>query len=252
MTSRFRMILFFSGAGGIAVLLACAFAHLPGPEDIRSRYLAQINQRTVPERNATDAVTAVNFDYRGFDTVGEEFILFVSVMGSLVLLRQPTEKQEKPLRDALTAGRDMPASDAIRLWILLMTAPKVLFGIYIVTHGQLTPGGGFQGGVILASCALIIYLGENFQVFKRVVSHPMVEVVEGAGAGLFVLIGMFAWLWRYPYLSNILPIGKTGELTSGGTIPLISIATGMEVTAGFVLLLHAFLQETLTADTDQT
>lgn len=247
---RSRMVIFFIGAAGIAFLLICAFVHLPGPEHLRSRYLKQINERTVPERHATDAVTAVNFDYRGFDTVGEEFILFVSVIGSMVLLRQASEKRENPLPDSIAPGRDVPASDAIRLWVLVMVAPKVLFGIYVVTHGQLTPGGGFQGGVILASCALIIYVGENFQIFKGILSHTLVESVEGGGAGLFVLIGMLAWLWGQPFLTNTLSLGKTGELTSAGTIPLISIATGLEVTAGFVLLLYAFLQETLTASSD--
>ena len=148
-----HMIIFFAGAVGLGILLICAFSRLPGPDSLRSRYRNQINSRTVPERNTTDAVTAVNFDYRGFDTLGEEFILFVSVIGSIVLLRQPDEKKEQPLPDALTPGRDVGPSDSIRLWILIMVAPKVLFGIYIVTHGQLTPGGGFQGGVILASCA---------------------------------------------------------------------------------------------------
>jgi multicomponent Na+:H+ antiporter subunit B len=242
MTYRLRLTIFFAGAAGLAFMLICAFMHLPGPENVRSRYLKQINERTVAERDTTDAVTAVNFDYRGFDTVGEEFILFVSVIGSIVLLRQASEKREKPLRDALTAGRDVPPSDAIRLWILIMVAPKVLFGIYIVTHGQLTPGGGFQGGVILASCALIIYVGENFEIFKKILSHPMVEAAEGGGAGLFVAIGMLAWFWGTPFLTNTLPLGKTGELTS--------FATGLEVTAGFVLLLHAFLQETLTASSE--
>jgi multicomponent Na+:H+ antiporter subunit B len=245
-----RMVLFFFGAAGIALLLVCAFVRLPGPQNLRSRYLKRINDGAVPERNATDAVTAVNFDYRGFDTVGEEFILFVSVMGSMVLLRQASEKRDQPLPDAITPARDVPASDAVRLWILMMVAPKILFGIYIVSHGQLTPGGGFQGGVILASSALIIYVGENFEVFKKILSHPLIETAEGAGAGLFVLIGMIAWFWGRPFLTNTLPLGQTNELTSAGTIPLISLATGLEVTAGFLLLLFAFLQETLTASSE--
>jgi multicomponent Na+:H+ antiporter subunit B len=242
------MIMFFAGAAGIAFLLICAFVHLPGPDDLRNRYLKRINDSSVAERNATDAVTAVNFDYRGFDTLGEEFILFVSVMGSMVLLRQASEKRDKPLLDALTPARDIPPSDAMRLWILIMIAPKVLFGIYIVTHGQLTPGGGFQGGVILASCALIIYLGENFDMFRKILSHPLVEATEAIGAGLFVIVGMLASFWGRQFLTNTLPLGKTNELTSAGMIPLISIATGLEVTAGFVLLLYAFMQETLSAE----
>lgn len=245
-----RQVIFLVGAAGLAVMLGVAFASLPGKSEIRDRYRQQINARSVAERNATDAVTAVNFDYRGFDTVGEEFILFVSVAGSLVLLRQAQEKREKPLRDALTPGRDLPASDAMRLWILVMIAPKFLFGIYVITHGQLTPGGGFQGGVILASAAMIIYAGENFETFKKILAHPLVEAVEGGGAAAFVLIGMIAWFRGAPFLTNVLPLGKPGELTSSGTIPLISIATGLEVTAGFTLLLYAFIQETLTQSAD--
>ncbi len=61
---------------------------------------------------------------------------------------------------------------------------------------------------------------------------------------------MLAWCWGKPFLTNTLPLGKATELTSGGTIPIISAAVGLEVTAGFVLLLYAFLQELLTVEKD--
>jgi multicomponent Na+:H+ antiporter subunit B len=243
-----RLILFFTGAIGIALFFALAFIRLPGPADLRNRYSIALTSRTFAERNITDVVTAVNFDYRGFDTIGEEFILFASVMGSLVLLRQADEKKVKQLPDAISPGRDLGPSDAMRLWILAMVGPKIAFGIYIVIHGQLSPGGGFQGGVILASAALIIYLGHSFETFRRIMTHPLVEIAEAIGAAAFVVIGMLAWFSGKPFLTNILPLGKPTELTSGGAIPLISAAVGIEVTAGFVLLLYAFLQETLTVE----
>ncbi len=242
---KLRLGLFAAGALGLALFYVAAFLRLPGPGEIHSLYGELINQQTVSQRNVTDAVTAVNFDYRGFDTIGEEFILFISVMGTLVLLRQAQEKPGKELPDAIARGREIRASDAMRIWILLMIAPKVLWGLYIVTHGQLTPGGGFQGGVILATVPLIIYLGESFGVFKRIASFGLVEFAEAAGAGGYVLIGMVAWLYGREFLTNVLPLGKPGQLTSGGTVPLISLSTGLEVSAGFVLLLYAFLQETL-------
>jgi multicomponent Na+:H+ antiporter subunit B len=240
-----RTALFLLGAAGIACLFTLAAEPISHPRDIRNRYAAAVNSRTFSERNVTDAVSAVNFDFRGFDTVGEEFILFVSVLGSLVLLRMIEDRKERVLRDATDAYRDVGPSDAIRLWILAMIAPKVAFGIYIVTHGQLTPGGGFQGGVILATSALILYLGESFTVFRDVISHPVTHAMEGAGALGFLLIGMLAWIWGQPFLTNFLPLGKSHELTSGGTIALISFSTGLEVAAGFILLLYAFLQENL-------
>lgn len=245
MSHGWRVTLFALGAIGIACLFGLAAQPISHPLDIRNRYAAAINSRTFSERNVTDAVSAVNFDFRGFDTIGEEFILFVSVLGSLVLLRMIEDRKERVLRDATDAYRDVGPSDAIRLWILAMIAPKVAFGIYIVTHGQLTPGGGFQGGVILATGALILYLGEGFAVFRDAISHPAAEIMEGAGAMGFLVIGMLAWIWGRPYLTNVLPLGKAHELTSGGTMALISLTTGLEVAAGFILLLYAFLQENL-------
>ncbi len=243
---RFRLALFGVGAMGLALFYVAAFLRLPGPGEIKSEYGELINRQTVSQRNVTDAVTAVNFDYRGFDTIGEEYILFISVVGTLVILREAHEKHRKELPDAFTPAREIRTSDAVRIWILLLISPKVLWGIYIVTHGQLTPGGGFQGGVILATVPLIIYLGESFGVFKRITSFSLVELAEAVGAGAYVLIGMVAWLYGKEFLTNVLPLGKPSQLTSGGTVPLISLSTGLEVTAGFVLLLYAFLQETLT------
>jgi multicomponent Na+:H+ antiporter subunit B len=156
------------------------------------------------------------------------------------------DRKEGLLLDAAQPQRDIGPSDATRLWILIMIAPKVVFGVYIVTHGQLTPGGGFQGGVVLASSALILYVAEGFAVFRAVISHTAIEIAEAVGAGAFVLVGILALLWGRPFLTNILPLGKAHELTSGGTMALISIATGLEVAAGFILLLYAFLQENLT------
>jgi multicomponent Na+:H+ antiporter subunit B len=245
MTHRWRLFLFFAGAMGLALLFTAGSLPFRRLSDIRNRYAAEINSRTFPERNTTDAVTAVNFDYRGFDTVGEEFILFVSVLGALVMLRMADERKEHPLVDAAEEWRAVPPSEATRLWILVMLAPKIAFGVYIVTHGQLTPGGGFQGGVILASAALIIYVAEQFTVLRKVLNHTAVEVAEALGAGGFVIIGMLAWFWKRPFLTNILPLGRAHELTSAGTIALISAATGLEVAAGFILLLYAFLQENL-------
>jgi multicomponent Na+:H+ antiporter subunit B len=245
MTRSVRLTMFLIGAVGLAALWAMALLRVPGPPSQRDRYLKAVIAGTFAQRNVTDAVSAINFDYRAFDTLGEEFILFVSVIGSLVVLRQASKKEQEQIVDAITPSRDVAPSDAMRLWLLLMVAPKVVFGIYIIIHGQLTPGGGFQGGLILATSALIIYLGEGFGTFKKVVSHPVVETTEAIGAAAFVIIGMLAWIWGQPFLTNIVPLGKSHELTSGGMIPLISGAIGLEVAAGFVLLLYGFLQETL-------
>jgi multicomponent Na+:H+ antiporter subunit B len=239
------MGLFLVGAAGIALLFGLVIATMPGPH--AGPYGEAINQLAAPQRHVTDAVTAVNFDYRGFDTLGEEFILFVSVMGAVILLRETHEEKHEARIDALTPGRVVGPTDAVRVWTLAMTGPTVLFGVYVILHGQLTPGGGFQGGVILATAPLLIYLAESYDVFKRVTSNPLVEVTEAIGAGAYAVIGILGCVIGNWFLQNVFPLGEQNQpnLLSGGTVPAINLMVGIEVAAGFTLLLAGFLQSSL-------
>ena len=242
-----RLSLFLISALGFAAFYAWGLLGLPPSGYYRGPYGDVLNGVAVYERHVTDIVTAVNFDYRGFDTLGEEFILFVSVIGVIVLLRRQ-EHEGKGGEDGRTdpeEGHAPAPSDAARALALALIGPVVAFGIYIVTHGQLTPGGGFQGGVILATAPLLIYLAGDFETFKRVTSHTLVEIAEAAGVAGFLAIGFAGLLIGQNFLQNVLPMGQTGNVNSGGTIPLISLTTGLEVAAGFVLLLYAFLEQTL-------
>jgi multicomponent Na+:H+ antiporter subunit B len=245
------MGLFLVGAVGLAIMYGLIIARMPPAH--ASPYGEAINNLASPQRHVTDAITAVNFDYRGFDTLGEEFILFVSVMGAIVLLREQHEKKRETREDALTSPRRVGPTDAIRVWTLAMTGPTVLFGLYIVIHGQLTPGGGFQGGVILATAPLLIYLAESFDIFKRVTSNPLIEVTEAIGAAGYALIGLLGCILGAWFLQDVLPLGEQNQPNwlSGGTVPLINFAVGVEVAAGFTLLLAAFLQSLLSKKGDK-
>jgi multicomponent Na+:H+ antiporter subunit B len=198
----------------------------------------------------TDVVTAVNFDYRGFDTLGEEFILFMSVIGGTVLLRRQREEEKSEGKDQQLADRSPERqapepSDATRVLTLGLVGPLVVFGLYIVVHGQLTPGGGFQGGVILATAPLLVYLAGDLKKFKQITSHTLVEISEAAGAAGYLAVGFAGLILGGSYLRNVAALGTTGTVKSGGTIELVNLATGLEVAAGFVLLLYEFLEQTL-------
>jgi multicomponent Na+:H+ antiporter subunit B len=137
---RTRLALFLAAAAAFAAILGGAAAGIR-PNDT---YAAFVNRVTVPERQITDAVTAVNFDIRGFDTLGEEFIMFASVLGVALLLRRQQDEWDGPPLDRAPGRSVARASDAIRILTVALVGPVVLFGIYVVVHGQATPGGGFQ------------------------------------------------------------------------------------------------------------
>jgi multicomponent Na+:H+ antiporter subunit B len=245
-----RLILFLVSGAGFAGLYVWGLKGLPSVGHYRGPYGDVLNRVTTYERHVTDVVTAVNFDYRGFDTLGEEFILFMSVTGGVVLLRRQREEEESHEKDQESGdkkqSRPSPApSDATKVLTLGLVGPLVVFGLYIVAHGQLTPGGGFQGGVILATAPLLVYLAGSFEKFKQITSHTLVDAAEAAGAGGYLAIGFAGLIVAGTYLTNVVPLGKTGAINSGGTIALIDLATGVEVAAGFVLLLYAFLEQTL-------
>jgi multicomponent Na+:H+ antiporter subunit B len=247
MRARLRIVVFFVAAAGWAALFWWSYRDLPPSGDYRGPYGDYIAQLAVYERHATDVVNAVTYDYRGIDTLGEEFILFGSVIGVLLLFRkQPEQDKDKGTSEKERVAEDtIPGTDTIRVTMQAMVATMVVFGIYVATHGQLTPGGGFQGGVILATAPLLVYLAGHVQMFERTVSHPLTEFAEALGAAGYAIIGISALFAGAAFLTNWVPLGQTGSLFSAGTIEWISVAVGLEVSGSFVLVMHSYLKEVI-------
>lgn len=245
---RVRLVLFVASCAVFsAVFLSGLFSLHPVGQASppASSYGDAANAISVHERHITDAVTAVNFDLRGFDTLGEEYILFAAVMGVLLLLRHHPDEQHAQSSDQAPGRRVPRTSDAIRLFAVGLAGPLVIFGLYLVTHGQISPGGGFQGGVILATAPLMIYLAGHFPWLRRLVPHVFVETAEAVGAGGYAIIGAAALLQGEPFLFNFLPFGRPGEVFSGGTVALIDLTVGLAVAGGFVVILKTFLDRTV-------
>jgi multicomponent Na+:H+ antiporter subunit B len=240
-----RRRIFVVGAAVLAGLLLLALADLPGFDTATPLYGQIINDVAVEERSATAVVSAVNFDYRAFDTLGEEFILFAAILGLALLLREARDERLGPIDDDAPDRRPPATSAALRLLTVLTVPFTALFGIYITTHGHLTPGGGFQGGVIAATALLLVYLGGSYLAMRRVRPLSLVEVAKAAGAAAFVLIGLSGLIAGGAFLENVLPLGDPGNLLSGGAIPLLSCAVGLEVAGAFVLLASEFLDQLL-------
>jgi multicomponent Na+:H+ antiporter subunit B len=236
-----RLTLFAAAALVMSAMLALAVAEVR-PSDV---YASFVNRVSVPERQITDAVTAVNFDIRGFDTLGEEFIMFASVLGVALLLRRQRDEWDGPPLDRARGRGVGPTSDAVRILTVALVGPVVLFGLYVVVHGQATPGGGFQGGVVLATAPLLIYLSGEYGSLLRLAPRWLVEPAEAIGAGGYAVIGAAGMIRAERFLQNWLPLGKAGDVFSGGTVALIDVTVGLEVAGGFIVLLLIFLEETL-------
>jgi multicomponent Na+:H+ antiporter subunit B len=247
MRARLRTAVFFIAAAAMAALFWWSYRDLPPVGDYRGPYGDFIARLAVYERHATDTVNAVTYDYRGIDTLGEEFILFASVLGVLLLFRkQPEQEQQNAEAEDWRLPEDeITGTDTIRVTMQGMVAAMVVFGAYVASHGQLTPGGGFQGGVILATAPLLVFLAGQVHKFEKTVSHPLVESVEALGAGGYAIIGTSALFAGSAFLTNWIPLGRTGSILSSGTIEWISISVGLEVSGSLVLIMHSYMKEIL-------
>ena len=246
MTRSLRAVVFTIGALGVGGLLAWGFWGTPAFGHYRGPYGDILQKRAVPERHATNVVNSVVFDYRGMDTIGEEFILFAAVMGVTLLLRRQREEHELgPAQERAEERSFLQTSDAVRVGSLVLIAPTEALGMYIVVHGHLTPGGGFQGGLVLAAAPLLIYLAGRYLVFRAVNPMRLLDFGEGLGAGGFVAIGLVGLVSATAFLQNVWPLGQVRSVFSGGFLPVINLAVGLEVAAGLVLVVYEFLEQTL-------
>ena len=121
----------------------------------------------MPQRHATDVVSAVSFDYRGIDTLFEEFILFAAVAGVSVLLRPLADETRQLPVDEAPDRRIPPPSPTVGFFAVVVAPLLVVVGLETVTHGQISPGGGFQGGVVVASAVYVIYLATSYTNVER-------------------------------------------------------------------------------------
>jgi multicomponent Na+:H+ antiporter subunit B len=206
-------------------------------------YTDYLLAHAVSLRRATNVVMAVAFDFRGFDTLGEEFILFTAVSGVALLLRESRRRAE------YQRPTDAQPVEALAAVGLALSPAFVVLGLYLVAHGHLTPGGGFQGGVVLAAGALLVYLAGQYRGFRKATPEQLLDVAEGVGAGGYVAVGLSGLALGTTFLVNVLPYGRIGQLDSSGTIAVIDTMVGLEVAAAFVLLVTEFVEEASMART---
>jgi multicomponent Na+:H+ antiporter subunit B len=244
-----RSLLALVALAGLAALGAWAVTGLndvgdpPGP-----------NARRVPVllahlRQVANAVNGVTYDMRGADTLGEELILFTAAVGAAVLLRAARREEEKQeegeQEESGEADEERPpgTSGALRVAGAVLVGPVLVLGMYVITHGQLTPGGGFQGGVIAAATLLLVYAAGQAVALERPVE--LLEVGEAVGALAFALVALGGIVFAGALLANFIGLAPMGSLLSGGTIPVLSAATGVEVTAALALIVTEFLDQAL-------
>ncbi len=118
----------------------------------------------------------------------------------------------------------------VKTVVRIVTSFIVLYGIYIVLYGHLTPGGGFPGGVIVAAAYILIMLAYGKEVALRSFGDKSASLLDNLGAFGFLAIALLGLTGGYFFL-NFINHGQPFRLVSAGTLPLSNIAIGVKVSA---------------------
>ncbi len=226
------LLLAVPAAIGLATLLlshAVTTAPLEGPS---ARYLGG----SVQDTGAINVVTTILLDYRGFDTLGEASVIFTAVAAIGALFAGSTLQDRGPGMSLI-----------VRTSVGYLAALFWLFPVYIVFHGHLSPGGGFQGGVGLAVLVILLYVVFGTRRASASLGPVRLHAAESMSALGFLLAGMVGVAQGLAYLTNAaagFPTGTPGRLLSGGVIPFLNLVIGLKVAAGLgSIFLHMLSAE---------
>jgi multicomponent Na+:H+ antiporter subunit B len=187
------------------------------------------------ELGVPNVITGILLTYRAFDTLGEVAVLFM-VAGAIGLLLGGggKERGRAPIEQSVKAT--LP-TEIVQNGADILVPLIAIFAAYIVMHGHLGPGGGFQGGAVMASCVLLLLLSRPDYRVK--LAH--LSVMESLAGLLIVLVGIAGLILAGGFLDNrVLPLGEFGAFFSAGVIPVLSVLLGVKVGCELSVIIERF------------
>ena len=104
--------------------------------------------------------------------------------------------------------------------------------LYIILHGHLSPGGGFQGGVMMVALVALVALGHGYETTVQTFSYHLLHKAEGFASIFYVALGLLGVAAGAHFAQNVLYLGKIGSLYSAGTIFWMNVTVGIKVITG--------------------
>lgn len=214
----------------------------PVNNEVSARYI----ESGLQETGAVNIVTGMILDYRAFDTFGESNVLFIATVTVLILMRIDKEKKapakkgtpvyQKPADELTIEEAEVndrvyePKNDAILQKVAGFLVPIIIiFGIYVVLNGHLSPGGGFSGGAIIGA-GLILYLNAfGFKKTERFFTEKTYKWTCFGALTFYCLAKSYSFYTGANHLESGIPLGTPGAILSSGLILPLNICVGLVV-----------------------
>ncbi len=194
----------------------------PDNNEVSERYIEQGLQET----GAVNIVSGMILDYRAFDTYGESNVLFIACCSVLILLRNDDRKKHPhPDEDVADFKEDPIVQAGARILLPII----MIFGIYIILNGHLSPGGGFSGGAIIGA-GLIMYANAfGFEKMEKMFNYKTFKVITTVSLLFYGLAKSYSFYTGANHIESIIPLGIPGAILSSGLILPLNICVGLVV-----------------------
>jgi multicomponent Na+:H+ antiporter subunit B len=191
-----------------------------------NRYL----EKGEEEAGCKNVVTDIILNYRGYDTMGEVTVIFTALCAALAILKRENFYTSFSLLDT----SPNKTSIVVRVIVSLMFPLILLFGMYVILHGEDSPGGGFQGGTVIAASLILFTLVFGFRYTLNKLSPKLREFFENAAPLTFFLVGILGIMVGIEFLSFMLPIFSKSYQPQIARLLLSLIEIGIGIGGGAI------------------
>ena len=204
-------------------------AENPRATEVAERYV----ERGLEETGAVNIVSGMILDYRAFDTLGESHVLFTALICVMILLRRDRKNMRTAYEDYYRIREEdyFPTdNDSIAKRVGGVLVPCILlFGVYILLNGQISPGGGFSGGAVLGAGLVIFASTRGDHTVDRFFTKRVFQWAAFCALSFYSFAKGYVFFTGANHLENHIPKGKPGAILSGGLILPLDIAVGLVV-----------------------
>ena len=217
----------------LLVILLYTVSNLPptgSPEkavnnEVPERYI----EKGLQETGAVNIVTDMILDSRAFDTFGESNVLFIATVTVLILLHY-TKKDAAAKKEEANDRAFEPKNDTIlQVCATILVPIIILFGIYVILNGHISPGGGFSGGAIIGAGLILHVSAFGFVKTEKFFTEKTYKIICFVALTFYCLAKSYSFFTGANHLESHIPLGTPGAILSSGLILPLNICVGLVV-----------------------
>ncbi len=231
---------------GLMLFAVVRMPHFGGADTLVDSEVSRFYvENTLEETGAVNIITGIILDYRGFDTLGESHVLFIAACTVLLMLSVKGEQDQRQrlAREAREERerRHEPERDAILQAAARLLTPLILvFGLYIIFNGHLSPGGGFSGGAVLGAGLILYQNAFGYEKTERFFTYKTFRWVSVCALLFYSFSKGYHFFTGANHLENGISLGVAGNILSAGLLLLLNFAVGCVVACTMYALYTMF------------